>query len=218
MKKDEIITYLKENESLLKTKYKIASLALFSLHPKLEESQPLTIALYSTLEDYTLLYRFQKEIEEVVQTQIHIIRIRDNMNDTIRNMILKDGLFVWDRGNKVIELIRLIIHAIEAIEQMSGGGEGEPKEETIESIYVKLISISELLESINVMTEKKLFLRYMEIDWQLLIDMRHFISHQYFNLDREMIMSICHTKIHPLLIALRKIIKELEWEAQIEKN
>ncbi len=71
---------------------------------------------------------------------------------------------------------------------------------------MKLIAVGESLTNIDHITNKTLLTNYPQVEWRKIKGIRDFISHHYFDLDAEIIFSICQDYIEDLLIAL-KIIK-----------
>jgi uncharacterized protein with HEPN domain len=59
------------------------------------------------------------------------------------------------------------------------------------------------------MYDKTLLANYPQVEWKKIKGIRDFISHHYFDLDAEVIFSICQDHIEELLVAL-KIMKSDE--------
>ena len=116
----------------------------------------------------------------------------------------------------VIEILDQIINAIEIVQErchfakceddFSHTKEGQEK---LDSICMKLIAVGESLKKIDSVTDKTLLVKYPQIEWKKIKGIRDFISHHYFDLDAEVIYSICQDHIEDLLITLKIIKKEL---------
>ena len=116
----------------------------------------------------------------------------------------------------VIEILDQIINAIEIVQErcqfakceddFSHTKEGQEK---LDSICMKLIAVGESLKKIDSLTDKTLLVKYPQIEWKKIKGVRDFISHHYFDLDAEVIYSICQDHIEDLLITLKIIKKEL---------
>jgi len=56
---------------------------------------------------------------------------------------------------------------------------------------MKLIAVCESLKNIDHITDKILLASYPQAEWRKIKGIRDFISHHYFDLDAEVISSIC---------------------------
>ena len=96
MTKNEIISYLKTNKNEFAKKYQITKLALFGSYSRDEnrDDSDIDIAIETKLSDYFLLYDFKDELESFFHTKVDVIRVREKMNEHLRQRILKDGIYV----------------------------------------------------------------------------------------------------------------------------
>lgn len=96
MKKEEILNYLKNHKDEFAKKYQISKLALFGSFAKDEnhESSDIDIAIETKLSDYFLLYDLKESLEKAFGTKVDIVRVREKMNSSLKNRILKDGIYV----------------------------------------------------------------------------------------------------------------------------
>jgi len=60
--------------------------------------------------------------------------------------------------------------------------------------------------------------KYPQIEWKKFKGIRDFISHHYFDLDAEVIFSICQNHIEDLLTALKQISKDLKNMGKKQRN
>jgi len=86
----------------------------------------------------------------------------------------------------------------------------EEGQEKIDSICMLLIAIGESLKNIDKITDKKLLLKYKTIDWKKVKGVRDVISHHYFDLNAEVIFSICNRHIFDLEKTIKNIISDLK--------
>ena len=70
---------------------------------------------------------------------------------------------------------------------------------------MKLIATGESLKKIDRITDRKLLEKYPQIEWKKIKGIRDYISHHYFDLDADIIFSICQNNIEELLNTLKKI-------------
>ncbi len=81
--------------------------------------------------------------------------------------------------------------------------------EKLDSICMLLIAIGESLKKLDKVTNGTLLPKYPQIDWKRAKGMRDVISHNYFEVDAEVIYHVCGNYIEPMALALKKMIKEL---------
>jgi uncharacterized protein with HEPN domain len=65
----------------------------------------------------------------------------------------------------------------------------------LDGICMMLIAIGESLKNLDKITNKSLFVKYSSVDWKGAKGVRDVISHHYFDLDAEVIFSICRERI-----------------------
>ncbi|NCO01785.1 MAG: DUF86 domain-containing protein [Epsilonproteobacteria bacterium] len=82
--------------------------------------------------------------------------------------------------------------------------------EKLDSICMVLIAIGESLKNIDKITNKKLLLKYPQIDWKAAKGMRDIISHHYFDIDAAEIYFVCDTKLEELQKVINQMINELQ--------
>ena len=97
MTKNEIIDYLKEHKEDFAQKYQISKLALFGSYSRDENraDSDIDIAIETKVSDYFVLYDFKEELESIFHTKVDVVRMRERMNQALKNRILKDGIYVW---------------------------------------------------------------------------------------------------------------------------
>ena len=123
--------------------------------------------------------------------------------------------FMYDKS-LVKEIVEQIIEAIETVQERCSYAQCQDDfmdtkegQEKLDSICMKLIAVGESLKNVDHITDKKLLENYPEIEWKKIKGIRDFISHHYFDLDAEVIFSICQNNIDDLLLTLRNIQKDL---------
>jgi uncharacterized protein with HEPN domain len=68
----------------------------------------------------------------------------------------------------------------------------------LDSISMMLIAIGESCKNLDKITGGELLARYPEVDWKGVKGMRDIISHHYFDINADIVFSVCRTQI-PLL-------------------
>lgn len=81
--------------------------------------------------------------------------------------------------------------------------------EKLDSICMQLINIGEALKKIDKITNGKLFDKNDQIEWKKAMGMRDIITHHYFDIDSEIVYSVCKTRIPKMKREIKKILKTL---------
>ena len=75
----------------------------------------------------------------------------------------------------------------------------------LDAICMMLIAIGENLKNLDKVTGGKLLARFPEVDWKGAKGMRDIISHHYFDLNAEVVFSICMDRIPGLIKTILKM-------------
>jgi len=96
MKRDEIITFLKEHKRELTKRYQIEKLALFGSFARGENSatSDVDIAVETPIKDYFTLFELKEDLERSFGLKVDIVRIRERMNEALRKRIEKEAIYV----------------------------------------------------------------------------------------------------------------------------
>ncbi len=82
-------------------------------------------------------------------------------------------------------------------------------QERLDAICMKLIAIGESLKNLDKTTHGNLLSLYPEVQWKKAMAMRDVITHHYFDLDAEIVFSVCGKEIPDMKPIIRKMIEEL---------
>ena len=82
--------------------------------------------------------------------------------------------------------------------------------EKLDSICMQIINIGEALKEIDKITDSQFLDQYKGIDWKKAKGMRDVITHHYFDIDAEIVYSVCHERLPEMETAMRRILKDLE--------
>jgi len=115
------------------------------------------------------------------------------------------------------EIFRNIIWAIEqitkrfqAIETSEDFIKDDQGLEKLDSICMQLINIGEALKEIDKLTEGKLLVKYPAVDWKKAKGMRDIITHHYFDIDAEIVFTVCSEHLPEMKSVLERILLEIE--------
>ena len=80
----------------------------------------------------------------------------------------------------------------------------------LDGICMMLITIGESLKYLDKITAGSLFSRHPEVDWKGAKGIRDIISHHYFDIDAELVFSVCKERLPGLANAVKTMEKEIK--------
>ena len=112
------------------------------------------------------------------------------------------------------EILSQVLTAANRIERRSAGI-GTPDDflasdeglDKLDAICMMLIAVGENLKNLDNITGGTLLTRHPEVDWKGAKGMRDIISHHYFDLNAEVVFTICRERI-PSLIKVITIMRD----------
>jgi len=82
--------------------------------------------------------------------------------------------------------------------------------EKLDSICMQIINIGEALKEIDKITDSQFLNQFDGIDWKKAKGMRDIITHHYFDIDAEIIYSVCYEHLPRMEAVMRQIMRQLE--------
>jgi uncharacterized protein with HEPN domain len=82
--------------------------------------------------------------------------------------------------------------------------------EKLDAICMQLIAIGEGVKHLDKVTEGTLLPRYPQIEWKRVMGMRDVLSHHYFDLDAEVVYSVCENHIRVLTQTIQVMLADME--------
>ena len=79
----------------------------------------------------------------------------------------------------------------------------------MDSICMKLSAVGESIKNLDKITNHELLSKYSEIPWKNVMGVRDFIVHHYFEVDADVIFSICKNDVPVLMSVITRMIKDL---------
>jgi len=114
------------------------------------------------------------------------------------------------------EILRQILAAANRIEQRFKGVRSpddfllsDAGIDKLDAVCMMLIVIGENLKNLDKVTGGKLLAQYPEVDWKGAKGMRDIISHHYFDLNAEVVFSVCKDRIPGLIETAVQMEKSL---------
>jgi len=103
-----------------------------------------------------------------------------------------------------------ILKRFEPVDSVDYFLDGENGLEKMDGLCMQLIAIGESLKNVDKLTDKKLLLKYPEVNWKAAKGIRDIITHHYYDLDAEAIYDVCSNDIKSFASTIDKIISELK--------
>jgi uncharacterized protein with HEPN domain len=110
---------------------------------------------------------------------------------------------------QTIGAVSTVIERCECVSSINSLIDTKEGQERLDAICMKLIAIGESLKNIDKITSGKLLANYPQIEWKKIKGIRDIISHHYFDLDAEIIYSVCKEHAKPLLETLETILSDI---------
>ena len=79
----------------------------------------------------------------------------------------------------------------------------------MDSICMKLFAVGESIKNLDKITNHELLPQYSEIPWKNVMGVRDFIVHHYFEVDADVIFSICKNDVPVLMSVITRMIEDL---------
>ena len=79
----------------------------------------------------------------------------------------------------------------------------------MDSICMKLSAVGESIKNLDKITNHELLPQYSEIPWKNVMGVRDFIVHHYFEVDADVIFSICKNDVPVLMSVITRMIEDL---------
>lgn len=117
---------------------------------------------------------------------------------------------VLDRCDQIVESIDLIMQWSKSI-QIPNDFLLSPEQVLIfDGCIMRLQIIGESIKKIDECTSGELLSRYPDIPWRKVIALRNIISHEYANVDEEIIFAIIKQSLHPLKTTILEMSNTLK--------
>jgi uncharacterized protein with HEPN domain len=110
-----------------------------------------------------------------------------------------------------IQTIQRRFQSIHTVEDFTTSDEGMMK---FDAICMQLQVIGESLKNLDKVTQYSLLAQYPKIEWRNIKGMRDIISHHYFQVDAEVVFTVCSSRLDPLLGAINQMIARLREQAE----
>ncbi len=81
--------------------------------------------------------------------------------------------------------------------------------EKLDAICMQLIAIGESVKHLDKVTGGGLLSRYPQIEWKRVMGMRDMLSHHYFDLDAEVVYTVCDTHLEELARTVQRMLTDL---------
>ncbi len=117
----------------------------------------------------------------------------------------------------VREILRQILAAAQTVRQRFAPirspddfVSSEAGREKLDAICMQLIALGESVKHLDRVTGGTLLPRYPQVEWKRVMGMRDILTHHYFDLDAEVVYSVCDRHIAPLAETIQAMLAELD--------
>ena len=121
-----------------------------------------------------------------------------------------DPELVHEILSQIIEASGRVERRFTSIQSPNDFLESEDGVDKLDGICMMLIAIGENLKNLDKVTNSKLLARHPEVDWKGAKGIRDIISHHYFDLNAEVVFSVCKERLPGLVAAVKAMKNELE--------
>jgi uncharacterized protein with HEPN domain len=82
--------------------------------------------------------------------------------------------------------------------------------EKLDAICMQLIAVGESVKHLDKITDGALLPQYPGIEWKRIMGMRDILSHQYFDIDAEVVYSVCALHLDALGQTIERMLADLD--------
>ena len=80
----------------------------------------------------------------------------------------------------------------------------------LDSISMRILAIGEAFKNIDKQSDKKLLVKYPAIEWKKIKGTRDILSHHYFDINADIIFSICDEKLDELSTVTKQMMTDIK--------
>lgn len=124
-----------------------------------------------------------------------------------------DRELVQDILQRILESTRVIARRFAAISSPADFLSSEEGLEKLDAICMQLIAIGEGVKQVDKITKGSLLPRYPQVEWKEVMGMRDMLAHHYFQLDAEVVYSVCADHIGVLEQTVEMMLADLAQES-----
>ncbi len=127
---------------------------------------------------------------------------------------MSDPELVRDILLQILEATRRIARRFAPVSSVADFLSSEEGLEKLDAICMLLIAIGESVKRLDKLTEGKKLPRYSQVDWKRVMGMRDVLSHHYFDMNAEIVYSVCAHHISALEQTVEMMLADLDWESE----
>jgi len=81
--------------------------------------------------------------------------------------------------------------------------------EKLDALCMQLIAIGESVRNLDKISNHTLLINYPQVEWKRVMGMRDVISHHYFDMDAEVVFTVCKERIPEMHTVIQQILTDL---------
>ena len=122
---------------------------------------------------------------------------------------MRDRLLVREIVSQILWAAQTVLKRSESIQSSDDFLASDEGLEKRDAICMQLIAIGEGVKNLDRVTEEMLLPRYPSVAWKRIMGIRDVLSHHYFDIDAEIVYSVCVNGVPRLVHTLQRILNEL---------
>jgi uncharacterized protein with HEPN domain len=123
---------------------------------------------------------------------------------------MRDPELVREILEQILVAAQRIMRRFEPIQEPDDFLDSEAGIDRLDAIGMMLIAIGESVKHLDKITDRVLLKQYQQVDWSGAMGVRDVLSHHYFDLNADVIFSICRKRIPQLIETVETMIQDLE--------
>ncbi|MBC7258603.1 MAG: DUF86 domain-containing protein [Chloroflexi bacterium] len=121
-----------------------------------------------------------------------------------------DVAVVGDVLREILAAIRTVAKRFAPVRSVDDFVQSEAGLEKLDAICMQLIAIGESIKRLDKITGGTLLPRYPQVEWKRVMGMRDVLTHHYFDLDAEVVYSVCAHHIGTLEQTVAQMLADLD--------
>lgn len=121
-----------------------------------------------------------------------------------------DAALVRDVLREILAATQTVARRFAPVRSVDDFVQSEAGLEKLDAICMQLIAIGESIKRLDKITGGTLLPRYPQVEWKRVMGMRDVLTHHYFDLDAEVVYSVCAHHVGKLEQMVAQMLADLE--------
>jgi uncharacterized protein with HEPN domain len=111
---------------------------------------------------------------------------------------------------QILWFVKTVTRRFEPIRSAGDFTSSDEGMEKLDAICMQLIAIGESVKHLDRLTDGNLLPRYPQVEWKRIMGMRDILTHHYFDIDAEVVYTVCATHIEGLAQTIERMLGDLD--------